>query len=93
MATCIIGPNGDRPIIVKCYRCRTLYVPDMKVNQKGQKEYRHPFGREGYFEECPSCGCGCNNWANVIPLWRYNLIKFFRGGFRNEQPDDSGRHD
>lgn len=75
MADHIVPPNGGKPIIVKCYRCKTLYVPNLN---------EHPLGAKNNFECCPICGTGANSWSNVIPLWKYNLIKFFRGKW-NEQ--------
>lgn len=67
MAKYIVPP---KEIIIKCYRCKTLYVP----------EFSEKHGT--CFEECPVCGFLLNDKDNVIPLWRYNLIKLFRGGFR-----------
>ena len=84
MAKYVVPPMGKENLIVKCYKCRTLYVPEPG---------RHPYGREDCFEKCPICGAGANNWENVIPLWRYNLIKWFRGGKILEQTDDRGTDD
>ena len=75
MAEHVVPPKGGDVIIIKCYRCKTLYVPDIG---------KHPFGDEQYFECCPICGASCNNYKNIIPLWKYNLIKFFRGRWKDE---------
>ena len=71
MADYVIQP---KTVIVKCRGCKALYVPDRKND-------RHAYGSFTWFEECPVCG-GDNDYRDVIPLWRYNLIKLFRGGFR-----------
>lgn len=73
MAKCVIPP---KTFIVKCYQCGTLYVPDMEKN-----DIDSFCGFEG-FEPCPTCGRKRNGFGDTIPLWRYNLIKLFRGGFR-----------
>jgi hypothetical protein len=52
-----------------------MYEPEEKKSDKWDS------GRVVY-EKCPVCGCESNDYSNVIPLWKYNLIKFFRGGFR-----------
>ena len=74
MAKCVIPP---KTIIVKCRECRTLYVPEREKDVVS--EYWKEF--EG-FEPCPICGQKRNGYSNTIPLWKYNLIKLFRGGFR-----------
>lgn len=75
MAKYVVPP---KEIIVMCYGCRTMYVPD---REKDLFTYE---GRFAGFEPCPVCGRNCNGFDRTIPLWRYNLIKFFRGGFRKE---------
>ncbi len=50
--------------IVLCKICRTMYVPEKMDEQ--------------FFEDCPVCGFGMNKKNNTIPIWRYNLIKFWR---------------
>ena len=69
MASCVIPNEKRRFPIIKCEQCKTLYV----------SEHNHlPF-----VEDCPICGYTMNNThSNRIPLWRYNLIKWFRGGFK-----------
>ena len=65
-----IVPSKEN-IIVLCYKCKTMYVPEKRNGS--------------YYEECPMCGCSLNDIRNTIPLWKYNLIKFFRGGFKNDK--------
>ena len=55
-----------KDIIVRCRRCKTLYVPEKM--------------KSAFFEECPVCHAADNDWENTIPLWKYNLIKLFRMG-------------
>ena len=76
MAKCVIPP---KPIIVKCRRCGALYVPDMDKD-----EINDWSGRFIGFEPCPVCGRTRLGFEDTIPLWRYNLIKLFRGGFRKQ---------
>ena len=54
--------------IIKCERCKTLYVPERNGNV--------------FYEKCPVCRYDLNTDINKISLWRYNLIKWFRGGFK-----------
>lgn len=75
MAEHVVPPKQGDKIIIKCYRCKTLYVPDLAV---------HPYGDKTHFECCPICGAACNDYKNIIPLWKYNLIKFFRGRWKDE---------
>lgn len=84
MARYVVPPIGRETVIVKCNRCKTLYVPDTGV---------HPFGSSDFFEVCPTCGYDINSWNNVIPLWKYNLIKWFRGGKILEQTGNRGADD
>ena len=74
MAKNIILPTGKKPIIVKCYECKTMYVPEPQNTLKS-----------GYFENCPICGNRGNQWHNRIPLWKYNLIRFFRGAWTEKE--------
>ena len=69
MAEHIVKPLGKETILLKCDQCKTLYEPDRNF------EKNHFYT----FEPCPVCGYERNDWRNVIPLWKYNLIKFFRG--------------
>ena len=67
MASHVVLPK-NKPII-KC-KCGTMYVSD-KLNGS-------------WAEPCPVCHCDVNHISfTKIPLWRYNLIKWFRGGFKN----------
>ena len=85
MAQYVIPP---KTAIVRCKACKALYVPDRTRD-------RHWAVDRGFasFEKCPVCGYEDNRYGNTIPLWRYNLIKLMRGGFRHEQTDDSGTDD
>ena len=78
MADYVIPPKAA---IVKCRDCKTLYVPNRSKD-------RHWVGR-GFssFEKCPTCGYEDNNYRNTIPLWKYNIIKWFRGGFNGNKGD------
>ena len=74
--------------IIKCENCHGLYMPSRL---------------DKYAEPCPFCGCKYNTIENTIPVWRYNLIKFFRSGlhvddieknlisFKKENEDDVKR--
>ena len=66
MADYLVPPKGSS--MVKCNRCGGLYLPDIFKT------------RNGYFEPCPFCNDMFNTYKNTIPIWRYNLIKFFRSG-------------
>lgn len=74
MADYVIPP---KTAIVKCSRCKALYVPDRTKDQWWRSQVES-------FENCPLCGYSYNTFYNTIPLWEYNLIKFFRGGFKKE---------
>ena len=76
MAKYVVPP---KEIIAKCYRCGTMYVPDRE-----KSEFDKYFKDFEGFEPCPVCGRKRNGFGDTIPLWRYNLIKFFRGGFRKQ---------
>ena len=81
MAKYVVPPNDKNKVrIIKCGNCKTLYVPDSGPD---------PWG---FFENCPLCGSGSNAEFNLIPLWQYNLIRYWRGLFDREQPD-AGRTD
>lgn len=69
MAKYIVPPKHEK--IIKCKKCGTMYVPD-KIDSSST------------FEDCPHCGYCCNRKAQIIPLWKYNIIKWFRGGFKSE---------
>ena len=69
MAKYIVPPKHEK--IIKCKKCGTMYVPEHKTK----------YGNT--FEDCPHCGYCCNRKAQIIPLWKYNLIKWFRGGFKD----------
>lgn len=80
MAQYVVPPRKKKFILVKCHKCKALYAPDPDV---------HPYGEKNYYEKCPICGTCTNDRHNTIPLWRYNLIRYWRGLFNNEQDDDS----
>jgi len=69
MARYVVPPKYET--IVKCRKCGTLYVPDST----------HASWHT--FEDCPHCGYYGNKKKDTIPLWKYNIIKWFRGGFKN----------
>lgn len=73
MAEHIVKPIGRETIIIKCKQCKTMYVPDKNAEES----------RFYMFEKCPVCKEKNNDWSQVIPLWKYNLIKSFRGMFGN----------
>ena len=77
MARFVVKPRGTDNIIIKCFYCGTMYVPNTVTGT--------------FVEKCPFCGY-YNSLNNRIPLWKYNLIKWFRGGFREQtghsSPDD-----
>ena len=72
MAKYIVPPKGE--MIIKCRKCKTLYVPEIKKSNSWF-----------FCERCPTCGYEHNDESDRISLWKYNLIKYFRGGFRNEK--------
>ena len=75
MAQYVVLPRQKRNVIIKCSECGTMYVPD-----KG----KHPYGDTSCFERCPACNYGANKKEQIIPLWRYNLIRYWRGLFNHE---------
>ena len=76
MAQYVVPP---RTVIVKCESCKTLYVPDRS------KDRRWNGGGFANFEKCPVCGSDHNEYKNTIPLWKYNLIRFFRRTIKYER--------
>ena len=84
MAKYIVPPRSGGNVIIKCNWCGTLYVPD-----KG----KHPYNDPTYFERCPTCGYSTNSKYQRIPLWKYNLIKYWRGLFNREQSDNRRTND
>ena len=74
MADYVIPP---KEVIVRCRCCKALYVPDLNMSHRYREAFLH-------FEKCPVCGYEKNNEHDRIPLWKYNLIKLVRGGFKNE---------
>lgn len=71
MAKYIVPPKMGE-IIIRCKKCHTLYVPEFK-KQLMSNLNNH------WYEPCPTCGWEHNSELERIPLWRYNLIKWFRG--------------
>lgn len=69
MAECVVPPNIA---IVKCRECGALYVPDRK------NDVHNHYGGFNHFEMCPVCNSNRNNYSDTIPLWKYNLIRWFR---------------
>lgn len=70
MAKYVVPPKSWP--IIRCENCKTLYVPE-KVDWTG------------YYESCPICKWNSNDGSARIPLWKYNIIKWFRGGFKDER--------
>ena len=76
MISNIITPKKKR-LIVKCRSCKTLYVVDPESLEK-----------QKYVEPCPVCDSMENRMSDTIPLWKFNLIKLYRGGFKeNYKPE------
>ena len=84
MAKYIVPPRQKKQVLIKCWACKTLYAPDMN---------NHPFGDKNKYESCPVCKTDTNGHENEISLWRYNLIKYWRGLFDREQTDTGGSDD
>lgn len=79
MAKNIVFPKiAYGTIILRCFKCGTLYVPE---------HTRKSLLNGTYFEPCPHCGNEYNDAGCKIPLWKYNLIKWWRGGF-SEEPEE-----
>ena len=69
MAKYIVGPTKkDSQMIVKCDSCGTMFVAEQN--------------NQGWSEPCPTCKNRIYIKWHHIPLWRYNLIKWARGGFK-----------
>lgn len=75
MAKHVVPSISLEHILIKCYKCKTMYEPEEEKSEEWGS------GRVVY-EKCPVCGYDSNDYSNVIPLWKYNLIKYLRGGFR-----------
>ena len=73
MATALVPPKGS--CIVECKNCCGVYLPS-KLPEYGK------------FEACPFCGCKYNSLEDTIPVWRYNIIKWFRSGKRVDEFDN-----
>ena len=85
MARYVIPPKqkyGD--VIVKCLRCHAMYVPDF---------HKKSLMNATYYEPCPWCGYDHNDKGNIIPLWKYNLIKWWRGGFDKDYQEFKAEED
>ena len=84
MADYVVPPKRKKRVLVKCWECGALYAPDPNVVSF--------VGRERY-EPCPVCKTPLNSKDNEIPLWKYNLIRYWRGLFNHEQTDVSSTDD
>ena len=73
MADYVIPP---KTVIVKFKGCKALYVPDRSKDRRWITDKSF-----SSFEKCPVCGYDNNDYRSTIPLWKYNLIRFFRGKF------------
>jgi len=84
MADYIVPPKRRKDLpILKCSKCGTLYVADFE---------KVMYGLNWYYEPCPICKFNQNDDMDRIPLWKYNLIKWFRGGFKKEgEGKDNGK--
>lgn len=86
MAKYVVPPRSmSREIILKCFRCKTLYVPEYK--------HKKSYLKSTDYEDCPICGYSYNTIEQRIPLWQYNLIKYFRGMKDDEQNDNEQADD
>lgn len=80
MAQYVVPPKNKSVAIIKCWKCGTMYVPETMYKGLIISNY----------EPCPVCGCRTNDEDNLIPLWKYNLIKWIRGGFKDEGHREDG---
>ena len=71
MADHIVPPRKKKPVIIKCWKCHTMYVTKC--------------GKWGEVEPCPYCHTQSNDRSNQITLWAYNLIKYWRSMFECEE--------
>ena len=72
MAEFLVPPHGS--FIVRCHECKGLYMPQKVIRTYGTN----------YFERCPFCGSDTNTIKHTIPVWKYNLLRFFRCGAKVE---------
>ena len=79
MAKYVIPPND---VIVKCSCCKALYVPDRSKDMRWMSTKKF-----ASFEKCPVCGNGDNTYKHTIPLWKYNLIRYWRGRHKEEKEE------
>lgn len=78
MAKFIVPPKKPKGLVLlKCYSCGTLYSPDKKVKNLISNSY----------EPCPECGYAHNSDGQQIPLWKYNLIKWWREKSEDDAPE------
>lgn len=81
MAKYLVPPRKlTRVVLLKCFHCGGLYSPE-------GKSVRYLCGSKNY-EKCPFCGYEHNSDGQKIPLWKYNLIKWSRGGMKEEDEGD-----
>lgn len=72
MSKALVPPHGS--CIIRCKKCKGLYTPE---NITGK-----------YYDVCPFCGAETNGVEQTIPVWLYNLLKFFRSGTHVEDIED-----
>ena len=72
MSKALVPPHGS--CIIRCKKCKGLYTPE---NITGK-----------YYDVCPFCGTETNGVEQTIPVWFYNLLKFFRSGAHVEDIED-----
>lgn len=67
----VVPKHVDGITLIKCCRCGSLYSTDQP------RKIVREISRSCY-EPCPVCGSVVNDTEDEIPLWRYNLIKWWR---------------
>ena len=76
MAKYIVPPRNGAVVLIKCKICGALYAADPK---------KHPYGTSWRYECCPICNEDGNDNNCRIPLWKYNLIRYWRGLFNRDK--------
>ena len=72
MAQNIVYSNKmQKVVLLKCLKCGCLYEPDGKTKSRFFETCLD-------YEQCPQCGYEHNGTNQIIPLWKYNLIKYAR---------------
>lgn len=80
MARLVVPPKKPKNVILlKCYRCGTLYSPECKQKSMLKSEN---------YESCPECGYDHNSDGQQIPLWLYNWLRWWRGTAKEDQDNE-----